>query len=159
MKSLFRNSLFCSLAASLMVACNENTVYHSYQTLPEKGWEKSDTLSFHIPITDSVPPTIRLFAEVRNRSNYPYHNLHLFISQNLQDSTVFQLDTLTINLADSTGKWKGKGWGSIYQSAVFFKSVRPLCSGNYTFSITSGMKDEKLEGLNDIGIRIEKQHN
>lgn len=142
-----------------MTACNENTVYHSYQTLPEEGWAKSDTLSFQIPIIDSVPPTMRLFAEVRNRSNYPYRNLHLFISQNLQDSTVFQIDTLTINLADSTGKWKGKGWGSIYQSAIFFKSVRPLHSGNYTFKIISGMKDEMMNGLNDIGIRVEKQHN
>lgn len=158
MKNLFRNSLFCLSCACLTAACNENTVYHSYQALPNKGWAKSDTLSFQVPITDSVPPTFRLFAEVRNKSNYPYQNLYLFISQNLQDSTAFLTDTITINLADSTGKWLGNGWGSIYQSAIFFKSVRPLYPGNYTFRIVSGMKDEKLNGLNDIGIRIEKKH-
>ena len=26
-----------------MAACNENTVYHSYQSLPNEGWGKSDT--------------------------------------------------------------------------------------------------------------------
>ena len=127
-----------------MAACNENTVYHSYQSLPDEGWGKSDTLSFLIPVTDSIPPTLRLFAEVRNRTDYPYHNLHLFISQ---------------NLADSTGRWIGNGWGSIYQSAVFIKSVRPLYPANYTFKIMNGMKDEKLSGINDIGIRIERQEN
>ena len=65
----------------------------------------------------------------------------------------------SINLADSTGRWIGNGWGSIYQSAVFIKSVRPLYPANYTFKIMNGMKDEKLSGINDIGIRIERQEN
>ena len=125
-----------------MAACNENTVYHSYQSLPNEGWGKSDTLSFQCPVTDSIPGTLRLFAEVRNRSEYPYRNLYLFIHE---------------NLLDSTGRWTGNGWGSIYQTAVFVKSVRPLHPGNYTVKIVHGMQDEKLTGLNDVGIRIEKQ--
>lgn len=155
MKSLLRNSLFVLFSACLLTACNENTVYHSYQSLPYEGWGKSDTLSFQIPITDTT--TLRLFAEVRNRIEYPYHDLHLFISQNLQDSTVWRTDTIAFSLADSTGRWTGHGWGSIYQSETFIKSVLPLRSGNYTIKVINGMKDEKLQGLTDVGIRIEKQ--
>lgn len=157
MKSLLRNSLFFLLGTCLLAACNENTVYHSYQSLPDEGWEKSDTLSFQIPITDSIPATLRIFAEVRNRTEYPYHDLHLFISQNLPDSTVWRTDTITVNLADSTGRWMGTGWGSIYQSETFMKSVRPLHPGNYTIKVMHGMKDENLKGLNDIGIRVERK--
>ena len=149
MKSLFRNSLFCLFTACLTAACNENTVYHSYQSLPDNGWGKSDTLSFFVPITDSLPPTLRLFAEVRNRTDYPYQDLHLFISQNLQDSTVWRTDTIAIHLTDSTGRWFGKGWGSVYQSETFIRSVRPLHPGNYTFKVVSGMKDDILQGIND----------
>lgn len=157
MKSLLKNSILSLFSACLLTACNEHTVYHSYQSLPNKGWGKSDTLSFQIPITDSVPTTLRLFAEVRNSIEYPYHNLHLFISQNLQDSTVWRTDTIAFCLADSTGRWTGHGWGSIYQSETFITSVRPLHPTNYTIKIMSGMKDEKLQGLSDVGIRIEKQ--
>ncbi|MDC7135854.1 gliding motility lipoprotein GldH [Bacteroides zhangwenhongii] len=156
MKSLFRNSLFCLFTACLTAACNENTVYHSYQSLPDNGWGKSDTLSFFVPITDSLPPTLRLFAEVRNRTDYPYQDLHLFISQNLQDSTVWRTDTIAIHLTDSTGRWFGKGWGSVYQSETFIRSVRPLHPGNYTFKVVSGMKDDVLQGINDVGIRISR---
>ena len=131
MKSLLRNSLFCLFGACLMAACNENTVYHSYQSLPNEGWGKSDTLSFQCPVTDSIPSTLRLFAEVRNRSEYPYRNLYLFIHENLLDSTVWRTDTIAVN--------------------------RPLHPGNYTVKIVHGMQDEKLTGLNDVGIRIEKQ--
>ena len=139
MKSLLKNSILSLFSACLLTACNEHTVYHSYQSLPNKGWGKSDTLSFHIPITDSVPTTLRLFAEVRNSIEYPYHDLIAFC------------------LADSTGRWTGHGWGSIYQSETFITSVRPLHPANYTIKIMSGMKDEKLQGLSDVGIRIEKQ--
>ena len=101
-------------------------------------------------------PSRAFFAEVRNRIEYPYHDLHLFISQNLQDSTVWRTDTIAFSLADSTGRWTGHGWGSIYQSETFIKSVLPLRSGNYTIKVINGMKDEKLQGLSDVGIRIEK---
>lgn len=158
MRSLLRNSLLCVIGAAMIGACNENTVvYHSYQSLPLEGWAKGDTLTFYIPVTDSVPSELNLFAEVRNRSNYPYQNLYLFINENLQDSTVWRTDTLSICLADSTGRWMGNGWGSIYQSAAFVKTVRPLHPGNYTIRVVNGMKDEKLNGLNDIGIRMEKE--
>ena len=157
MKSLLKNSILSLFSACLLTACNQHTVYHSYQSLPNKGWGKSDTLSFQVPITDSVPTTLRLFAEVRNSIEYPYHDLHLFISQNLQDSTVWRTDTIAFCLADSTGRWTGHGWGSIYQSETFITSVRPLHPANYTIKIMSGMKNEKLQGLSDVGIRIEKQ--
>ena len=157
MKSLLKNSILSLFSACLLTACNEHTVYHSYQSLPDNGWGKSDTLSFQCPVTDSIPGTLRLFAEVRNSIEYPYHDLHLFISQNLQDSTVWRTDTIAFCLADSTGRWTGHGWGSIYQSETFITSVRPLHPANYTIKIMSGMKDEKLQGLSDVGIRIEKQ--
>lgn len=156
MKIRLRNSLFCLLGLCLAAACNDSTVYHSYQALPTQGWAKGDTLSFRIPITDTIPTTLRLFAEIRNKSDYPYRNLHLVISQNLEDSTKWKADTLAINIADSTGRWLGSGWGSIYQSVVFVRSIRPSHPSNYTIKMIHAMKDEVLVGINDAGIRIEK---
>ena len=157
MKSLLRNSLFCILGTCLLAACNEHTTYHSYQALPSNGWAKSDTLSFQIPVTDSIPTTLRIYTEIRNKSDYPYKNLYLFISQNLQDSAIWRTDTLTVSIADSTGRWVGSGWGSIYQTELFLKSVLSSHPGNHTIKVIHGMKDEKLIGINDIGFRIERK--
>ncbi len=158
MKSLLKNSFLGLLAACLVAACgNKNTVYHSYQSLPSAGWEKSDTLSFLIPVADSVPTILKLFAEVRNRTDYPYRDLHLVLSQNIQDSTVWHTDTIAICLTDSTGRWTGKGWESVYQSERFVRAIQPLYPGKYTVKVASGMKDGKLQGINDIGIRIERR--
>lgn len=159
MKNLLRNSLFCLTAACLTAACNDtHTVYHSYHALPFGGWAKSDTLFFPVSVADTLPPILRLYAEVRNRSDYPYEELHLYVALNMPDSAVWHTDTIAIHLTDSTGKWTGKGWGSVYQTETFVKSARPLHPGNYTIKVTHGMKDEKLQGVNDVGIRMERLH-
>lgn len=133
----------------------EQTVYHSYQSIPERGWGKSDTLVFKVPMPDSLK-TLKLFAEVRNENQYPYRNLYLVVSQNLQDSIAFQTDTLELTLADKEGKWTGTGWGNLFQSTLSIGTAVIRHSGNYTFKVSQGMKDDQLIGISDVGIKIEK---
>ena len=142
-----------------MTACSSKSdttiVYHSYHSLPNGKWAKSDTITMEYPF-DSVPETYRVFLELRNTSNYPYRNLNLIVQDNFPDSATFRLDSLSINLADSTGRWLGKGWGSIYQLSVPIKSVYSLHPYNYKIKIINNMIDANLEGINDMGIRMEK---
>lgn len=155
MRNLFKNNIWFLLASCLMTSCNENTVYHSYHSIPYEGWKKSDTLFFHVPLTDSLPK-LQLSVEIRNMSNYAYRNLYLSVSHNIEDSTVWKTDTLLLMLADNRGKWKGTGWGSLFQSTLPFASITVQHPGNYTFKVVHGMQDEILKGVNDIGIKIEK---
>lgn len=155
MKSLLKNSLFLLGTACLTVACKDSIVYHSYQPIRSEGWGKSDTLFFDVPLSDSLT-NLHLYAEVRNRSDYNYQDLYLFISQNLEDSTSWKTDTLEFILAGKDGKWNGTGWGSLFQSALPIGYTATRHSGKYTFKVVHGMKDDILTGINDIGIRIEK---
>lgn len=155
MRSLLRNSLLCLLAAWIMTACDSRTVYHTYLPIPQKGWGKSDTLFFHVPVNDSLT-LLHLTAGVRNESNYPYRNLYLFISHNLEDSAKWETDTLEVELTDKEGRWRGTGWGSLYQSTLPMKSIGIRRAGSYTIKVTHGMKDEVLKGISDIGIKIDK---
>lgn len=116
--------------------------------------EKSDTLFFNVPLNDSLI-NLRLSAGVRNSSNYPYQNLDILISYNLEDSTVWKTDTLKFTLTDQEGKWKGTGWGSLYQSALPLKDCSIKHPGNYTFKVVHGMKDEQITGIIDVGLKIE----
>lgn len=156
MKRLLKNSLLLLFTAWCITACNQHTVYHSYQSIPYKGWEKSDTLFFQVPITDSLPTTLQLFAEVRNGSDYQHQNLYLIISNNLSDSLTIKTDTIEFVLTDKTGKWIGAGWGSLYQSVKPLGTALTTQPGTYTFKIVHGMKNELLPGINNIGIRIER---
>lgn len=156
MKSLLRNSFLCMFCISLLGGCDNHTLYHSYHSPSPEGWRKGDTLFFQLPVTDSIPAIVQVYAEVRNKSNYPYQSLYLFLQQNIPDSTVWKTDTLQIEIADKDGKWKGTGWGSLFQSSVPVGYLHIKQPGNYTLKVTHGMKDDILKGINDIGIRIER---
>lgn len=154
MKSLLKNSICMLLTTWVLTACDENTVYHSYQSTPPDGWKKSDTLFFNVPLKDSLA-NLRLSVGVRNSSNYPYQNLNILIHYNLEDSTVWKTDTLKFILTDREGKWTGTGWGSLYQSALPLKDCFVKHPGNYTFKIVHEMKNEQLTGISDVGLKIE----
>jgi gliding motility-associated lipoprotein GldH len=154
--NLKKNKFTLLLLFILLTACDSNTMYHSFLHLPKEGWKKSDTLTFKAPITDSLA-TFRVSVEVRNRDNYPYSNLYLFISHNTQDSTAFVTDTVKYTLADKTGKWLGTGLGDLFQSACSYTFVAPRRSGNLIFKVAHGMSDNNLVGINDIGLEIKRE--
>lgn len=145
----------CILLLWLAVACDTRTVYHEFRSLPASGWERGDTLTYEVQVTDSAL-AYRLFVEVRNSNSYPYRNLPLSLLREAPDSTGATLDTFQLMLADSTGIWRGTGWGGLYLSLFSCREVEILRPGIYRFKLVHRLPDDKLPGITDVGIRLER---
>lgn len=154
-RSIYLKGIILLFVASVLCACDKQTVYHSFQSLPNKGWLREDTLYFNVEIPDSLI-YYKLSMEVRNRTNYPYQNLSLSICYDAPDAMPLPADTILFTLADNEGAWKGKGWGGLYQTAASAGSIQIEHSGTYRFKIAYTFPDESLQGINDIGLKIEK---
>jgi gliding motility-associated lipoprotein GldH len=158
MKHLLKNAVLLLILMPAVVACADKDVaYHSYLYVPEKGWDKDDTLTFDVQITDTVPTHYNLYVQVRNRSDYPYCNLLLLVNHNLKDSAVVVTDTVRCTLADDAGRWEGEGLGGLFQA--YFHADEYIARypvGSRTVTVVHGMEDQTLQGINDLGIRIEK---
>jgi gliding motility-associated lipoprotein GldH len=157
MKNLLKNSILLLVVTVLPVACTDDVVYHSYRYISKKGWNREDTLTFDIQVPDSTPTQYCLYAQVRNRTDYPYQSLLLSVSHNLQDSSVVVTDTVRCILANALGRWTGEGWGSLFQATSKigeYTSVNP--AGMRTVKLIHWMEDETLTGINDIGIQIKR---
>lgn len=154
-RNLCLKGIILLFAASLLSACDKQTVYHSFQSIPTEGWLREDTLSFDVEVTDSLT-YYKLSLEVRNRSNYPYQNLPLSICYTAGDSISLPADTIQLILADKEGIWKGDGWGGLYQTAASAGSIRIGKPGTYRFKVGYTLPDERLQGINDIGIKLER---
>lgn len=161
MISLSKNKSFCQksmillFVASTLSACDKQTIYHTFQSLPTGGWQRKDTLFFSVDILDSLT-SCKLSVEVRNRNNYSYQNLDLSISYGNPDAQSLPSDTLQLILADKEGIWKGDGWGGLYQTSFPVGSVWIGKAGTYLFKIAYTLPDETLQGINDVGIKLEK---
>jgi gliding motility-associated lipoprotein GldH len=67
-------------------------------------------------------------------------------------------DTAELTLADYDGRWLGSGMGSVkFSHFLFQKDVRFKQAGTYRFVFEQAMRVNELNGINDIGLRIEKQ--
>jgi len=156
MSTRVMNRIFFVIFISIMaVACTSNDVYFQYNPVALKGWSKDSLYGFDIPITDTTA-VYNVYVNVRNRGEYPYQNLWLFLSKTTPDK-IMSKDSIECYLADQRGKWLGSGLGSIMEMPVLYQqNVRFKTKGTYHYKIVHGMRDSVLAGINDIGMRVEK---
>ncbi len=141
--------------AIMMTACGKDVVFNDYKEIAPDGWHKDSAAIFDVQIDDEKAH-YTVLLHIRNRSNYGSQNLWLFTDYQMPDSTLVQ-DTLSIFLADKSGRWLGSGFGSLHDMPVFFlEEFQFPQTGNYRFYIQQGMRDTLLTGINDIGLEVIK---
>lgn len=149
--------LCVGLLFAAFTACDTNRVFEEYQPIYEGNWHKDSLVVFDIPISDTLQNN-NLYINIRNDISYGYSNLWLFVRIE-QPGGMAVKDTFEMVLAEPSGKWLGEGFGGLktrqamYRSNVFFPD-----SGDYKISIEQGMRETILEGISDVGFRVEKMN-
>ena len=146
---------FLLLIVSCFSCSDDGAVFQQSVELPISGWNKDSAAVFCFEATDTVG-TYDVVVDLRNDGSYRYQNFWLFVRSYSPDSSVYS-DTLECVLADNYGRWIGEGSGSLRHLPVMFLSeVKfPKC-GTYSFELTQGMREDCLQGIHDVGLRIMK---
>lgn len=150
----FQRYISVIILAVTVLSCSSTADFEDYKFVGN-GWHKDSSAVFNVDIVDTLS-TYNILVDTRNTNAYPYANLWLFVKITAPDSNVM-CDTVEFQLSNIDGKWLGKGAGSLYdlqqpyRNNIFFPKA-----GRYTISLTQGMRDNSLPGINDIGIRIER---
>jgi len=128
-----------------------------YRSIPKSDWNRDSLVVFQIPVTDTVQRH-NIFLNVRNDIEYKYSNLWLFVEIIQPGDSTAVIDTFEFTLADQTGKWLGHGFGGVKTNEMLFKSnVYFPVSGIYGLHIQHGMRGKLLNGITEVGYRLEKQ--
>ena len=156
MRQFFIIFLVLSLITGL-IACDQKKVFEAYHKIDEKGWNKDSVVVFNVQLTDTTK-NHNLYVNIRNKGTYPYSNLWLFLTVNSPDGKM-RTDTVEFTLAEPSGKWKGSGIGDLHDNQILYKnSVYFPRKGDYKFMIKQGMRDNVLQGIRDVGFRVEKTY-
>lgn len=148
---------FMTLAIIGLISCDSIKVFEDYYKLDNNGWHKDSTIVFNVQLTDTTR-NHNLYVNIRNKGTYQYSNLYLFLSIGSPDGKTL-IDTVEFTLAEPSGKWIGSGIGGLYDNQILYKSsVYFPKKGDYKFVIKQGMRDNLLEGIRDVGLRIEKTY-
>jgi len=152
MSVYFKLSAFL-LIATLFFSCSERFFFQEFQSI--KQWNSEEKIAFKVSIKDPTEP-YQLFIDLRHKNTYPYQNLWVFMTTKSPKNNYFK-DTIELQLADFSGKWKGNSSSGnlINHHILFSKDMRFNEAGSYTFSFEQAMRQEKID-INELGLIIQK---
>ncbi|WP_375238564.1 gliding motility lipoprotein GldH [Aurantibacter sp.] len=156
-----KNNFYLFLLILFCFSCDSQAVFDEYKSF-SNAWNKDEIVSFNVNPNDSINP-YNLFVNVRNTNAYKYKNLFLIVEMDFPNGKVVT-DTLEYNMADKTGALLGEGISTTKTSKLWYKeAVKFLEHGDYKVKIQHAMRKNgevngvvNLEGITDIGFRIEK---
>lgn len=145
----------------VFISCDSNRVFDEYKSVPNK-WHKDSIINFNITPPDTIS-NYNLFVNLRNTNEYKFSNLFLIVEMNFPNGKVIK-DTLEYRMAKPNGEFLGEGFSDIKENKLWYKEgVVFNESGEYKVNIQHAMRMngevqgvENLEGITDIGFRIEK---
>ena len=147
--------LFFSILC-ILFACNKMDVFEKNVSLPKHSWESSFQPTIEFEIKDTIA-AYNLFVVVRHSNSYKFNNLWIkaTVKQPGSDSTHSQqFDLLLAN--DSKG-WLGEGMDDIFEHRILIQPQTKFSrSGKYQISIQQIMRQDPLEHVMNIGLRVEK---
>lgn len=148
------NRLILPVFVIFILGCNSGLIYENSRSFT-KSWNRYDTVVFKAEIYDTVN-TYEFYLDVRNSNEYKYSNIYFFLHTVFPEGEIAH-DTIECVLADKSGRWLGKGISSIKENNILLRDrlIFPQ-AGKYIFKIEQAMRTENLEGIEDIGIRIQK---
>ncbi|HZH01757.1 MAG TPA: gliding motility lipoprotein GldH [Flavisolibacter sp.] len=156
---LFLLPLF--LACSILFhACTTIDLYERVVAIPGQEWQTSYKPSFTFEIKDTAVP-YQLYIILRHTEKYNYNNIWVNLHTQSPDSTVSKAQ-YELPLASKEKGWLGNGMNDLYEHRV---ALTPLNQnfyfkkpGRYTFSLEHIMRENPLEHVMNVGLRVEKKN-
>lgn len=139
----------------IFFSCGRPSVYSESISVDANGWDENHEVKFSVDIQDTT--TIHeLEMELIHTPEFKYQNLYL------QINTVFpsrpaQTEQLNIELIDKAkgGTWIGNCNSNNCKVKVFLLDNFKFPEvGNYEFNIKQYSRDDKLGGIEKIGLTI-----
>ncbi len=155
MKKLVYTSYFI-LLASILFSCTTIDIFEKSVAIPGHEWKSSYRPTFEFNITDTTT-TYNVFLVFRHTEKYNFNNIfiNLYVKGPGMDSTIkIQQDVL---LATNEKGWLGTGMDDVYEHRSTLAARQPLKAGTYTFTIEQIMREDPLQEVLNVGLRLEKE--
>ena len=148
--------MFLVTCVLCLASCTTIDLYEKSVSIPHHAWSSSFKPSFTFTLKDTSA-SYQLFLVLRHTDKYNYNNIYINLYAKIpgQDTAIKIRRDLT--LATNEKGWLGEGMDDIYEHRIRLGDPQTLKAGVYTFSLEQIMRDDPLENVLNIGLRIEKK--
>lgn len=139
----------------LLHACTTVDVFEKNVTIPDHEWNSKFKPEITFDITDTVS-LYNIYTVIRHTDAYRYKNIWVNIyTQAPADSMKKQ--KLDLKLATDDKGWLGSGMDDIFEHRIqITDQPLPLKAGTYKFQLENIMREDPLEHVMNVGIRVER---
>jgi gliding motility-associated lipoprotein GldH len=140
--------------AFLFTSCTSIDIYEKDVTIPGFKWQSSFKPEFTFTIKDTTVP-YQLFLVLRHNERYNYNNIWINLYSQPPGDTMHKA-SFELPLATNE-KWLGTGMDDIYEHRIKLTNAQYLKAGEYHFKIEQIMREDPLENVMNVGLRVEKK--
>ena len=149
-------TLFTCAVLSILFACNKMDVFEKNVSLPNHSWQSNFQPAIEFEITDTAS-VYNLYIVVRHTNSYKYNNLWIKATVQEPGSEKTQSRQYDLLLANDSEGWLGDGMDDIFEHRILIQPRTKFSKpGKYRIIIQQIMRQDPLEHVMNIGLRVEK---
>jgi gliding motility-associated lipoprotein GldH len=155
MKEMIKLSLLLVSCALCLVTCTNLDLYEKDVTISQFKWKNSYQPEFDFTITDTSS-LYQLYFVIRHNEKYNYNNIWFNLYSKPPGDTMHKT-LYEVRLATNDQGWLGAGMDDIYEHRHPLTEAIPLKAGNYHFKLEQMMREDPLQNVLGVGLRLEKK--
>lgn len=163
-KMTIKSNFLIAICCFIFVSCGKSSFYDEYVSLGS-SWDENTEVNFSFEAPDTTS-YFNMFIQLRNNRNYGFSNVFLIVKTEAPDQTTI-IDTLEYAMTKPDGTFLGTGFSDLKENKLFFREkVRFDQLGEYQIGIRHAVRRigaiegvGRLEGVTDVGFKIEKIEN
>lgn len=144
----------------LGISCKHQVgVFEKNTNIPSFSWNKNIAATGTFNISDTVA-SYNIYLVLRHTDAYQYNNIWLNVGlSSPTDSMYFQ--KVNLSLGNDANGWEGTGMNDIWEVRKLLNGEprRFIKKGEYKFEIRHIMREDPLEEIMSVGLRVEKAVN
>jgi gliding motility-associated lipoprotein GldH len=148
---IFIATLVCFL---IIASCKQIDLHEQNITIPQNKWQSNFicTNTFEIKDTNVI---YNVYIVIRHTDAYEYNNIWLNVGlQQVGETMKYQ--KLNLSLANDAKGWEGIGMNDIWEVRKPIARVA-LKKGAYVTSVVHIMRQNPLQNIMNVGVRVEKE--
>lgn len=138
----------------LLVSCTTSDLYEKHVSLVNHEWKNDYRPEFDFAIKDTTA-LYKVFFVIRHTEKYRYNNIWINLYSQPPGDTLHKAQ-YEMQLATNDKGWLATGMGDIYEHRKELTRPVRLKAGTYKLKLENIMREDPLQHVLNVGIRIEK---
>lgn len=142
---------------TLLAACGKINLAEKNVVIPQQAWSASFQPRIEFDINNDSSSLYNIYVVLRHNDAYRYKNIWMEIALQPPGDSAYNTRRELLLANDAKG-WLGTGMDDLYEHRILLTDKPTLFAkkGKYVFTLKQIMREDPLENIMNVGIRIEK---